>query len=71
MDRARIHHHTMRALKYGARRFSEPSSWAGVSAALAATGIHADPGLVQGCIWVACGLCAILAWALPELKDQD
>lgn len=53
-------------LKTIAKRFSEPSSYAGLTAIFVAVGINVDPGIVQSAILVASGLCGLLAVFLPE-----
>ena len=49
-----------------ASRFKEPSSWAGIAAALAVAGIHLDPTLAQAVTYVGAGMAGVVAFFLPE-----
>lgn len=49
-----------------AARFKEPSSYAGIAAALAVAGIHIDQGLWQYVVYVGAGLSGIVSFFLPE-----
>ena len=52
--------------RYAARRFSEPSSWMPLGAALTGVGYHMDDGLLQAIAYIGAGVCWFLCWALPE-----
>ena len=49
-----------------ADRFKEPSSWAGIAAALGAAGLHIDPGLWQYLVYIGMGASGVVAFFLPE-----
>ena len=56
----------MKFVAYLANRFKEPSSWASISAALAAGGFNVNPGLWQNILLAGTGACALLAFILKE-----
>jgi len=47
-------------------RLKEPSTWAAIFAALAATGLNLDSGLVQNITAAGAGVAGLLAFFLPE-----
>lgn len=51
-----------------AARFSEPSSYAGIAPIIAGIGWNVPPGLLQTCIYIAAGVCGLIAFILPEGK---
>ena len=50
-------------------RFSEPSSWAGLAAVLAATGVGVAEGLMQPIIYTLSGIAGLIAFFVPEKKQ--
>ncbi len=52
-----------------ARRFKEPSSWAGL--AVLATVLGAPVGAAEVVIQAGAGICALLAFFLPERKSDQ
>ena len=51
-----------------ARRFSEPSSWAGLGALIALTGVHLSAIEVGYFINIGVGVCGLMAFFIPEEK---
>jgi len=47
-------------------RLQEPSSWAGISAALIVFGINIDPSLWQKIVMAGSGLAGLAAFFVPE-----
>lgn len=54
------------SLKALAKRFQEPSSWAGLAGLVALMGLHLDPGAVQSLTLLGSGIAGLLAILLPE-----
>ena len=55
-------------LAKAAARLKEPSTYAGLTALIAAAGFTIDAGLVQSAVMALSGLCGVLAVLLPEKK---
>lgn len=49
-----------------ASRFSEPSSYAGIAAAMAALGTQVPGQTLQAIIFIASGVCGLVAFFLKE-----
>lgn len=56
----------MAFLKTLAKRFSEPSSWAGVTAVLVGFGVNIPDAYLQAAIYVLAGIAGALSVVLPE-----
>jgi len=53
-------------LKTLATRFSEPSSWAGITAGLGMIGLNLPPGTAQAVSYIGAGAAMLVAIFLPE-----
>lgn len=51
-----------------AKRFREPSSWAGIAVLLTALGIQSDEGLMESIGYIGAGLAGLAAIFLGEKK---
>jgi len=49
-----------------AKRFKEPSSWAGLAAFAGMIGFQMDPGVAQGVAFIGAGVCTLIAVFVPE-----
>jgi hypothetical protein len=55
-------------LKSLAKRFAEPSSWAGLAGILGMAGVNAPAGVIQAASLIGAGAAGLLAFFLPEGK---
>lgn len=49
-----------------AARFTEPSSWAGITTGLTAIGFSLPPGTAQSVTYLGAGIAGLLAFFIPE-----
>ncbi len=49
-----------------ARRFKEPSSWAGIAGLAVSLGYHLDPSVSQSITFVGAGIAGLIAFFVPE-----